>query len=153
MGIFPFLKKKSFFSPEENDKIVAAIRHAEECTSGEVRVFVEKRCRFMDPLDRAVEIFAELQMQKTIHRNAVLVYVALKDRQLAIYGDSGINEKTGEQYWRDEVSVMLSEFNKHCYADGVTKCIIDIGQALQHYFPYIKEEDKNELPDEIIFGK
>ncbi len=151
--MFSLFKKKEFFSIEEKEKIIAAIRNAEKCTSGEVRVFVESRCRFIDPIDRALEIFSELIMQNTIHRNAVLVYVAIKDRQLAVYGDSGINEKTGEQYWKEEVGIMLSEFNKECYADGIAKCVTDIGRALQQYFPYIKGEDKNELPDEIIFGR
>ncbi len=151
--MFSLFKKKPFFSQEENDKIVAAIREAEKRTSGEVRVFVEGKCKFIDPIDRALEIFAELQMQNTKDRNAVLVYVAIKDRQLAIFGDSGINNKTGHQYWEDEVAKMISLFNKENYGEGISNCVNDIGQALQHYFPYDKLEDKNELPDEIIFGK
>ena len=150
--MFSLFKKKEFFSKEENEKIVAAIRNAEKCTSGEVRVFVESRCRFIDPLDRAMEIFAELKMENTKDRNAVIVYVAIKDRQLAIYGDSGINAKTGDQYWKEEVNKMISEFHQHHYADGIVHCVEDIGQALQTYFPYDRETDKNELPDAIIFG-
>ena len=151
--MFSFFKKKPFFSKEENDRIVTAIREAEKRTSGEVRVFVESRCRFIDPLDRAVEIFDTLEMEKTHLHCAVLVYVAIKDRQLAVYGDSGINAKTGHQYWEDEVSKMVSLFNKENYVEGIINCVNDIGQALQHFFPYDKLEDKNELPDEIIFGK
>lgn len=150
--MFSLFKKKEFFSKEENDKVIAAIRNAEKCTSGEVRVFVESRCKFIDPLDRAMEIFADLKMQNTKDRNAVLVYVAIKDRQLAVYGDSGIHARTGEQYWKDEVAKMISQFNKENYADGISNCVTDIGEALQTYFPYDKETDKNELPDEIIFG-
>ena len=150
--MFSLFKKKDFFSKEENDRIIAAIRDAEKSTSGEVRVFVEARCKFIDPMDRALEIFAELQMQNTKDRNAVLVYVAIKDRQLAVYGDSGINAKTGEQYWKEEVAKMISEFNKNHYADGISECVKDIDEALQTYFPYDKQTDKNELPDEIIFG-
>jgi len=145
-------KKKEFFSKEEKEKIVVAIRNAELSTSGEVRVFVERRCRFIDPLDRASEIFDKLEMEKTLHRNAVLLYIAIKDKQLAIYGDSGIHSKTGQQYWNEEVDKMILEFNKDNYAEGIRCVVKDIGQALQHHFPYIKNEDKNELPDEIIFG-
>jgi len=54
---------------------------------------VESRCRYVDPLDRAAEVFANLKMEQTDARNAVLVYVALKDRQLALLGDKGIHEK------------------------------------------------------------
>ena len=150
--MFSFFKKKKLFSEEENKKIVDAIRNAEMNTSGEVRVYVEKRCRFMDPLDRAREIFAELNMDKTQDRNAVLVYVALKDRQLAIFGDSGIHERTGEEFWQTAVNTILLHFNKENYADGISSSVTQIGEALKQHFPYNKEIDKNELPDEIIFG-
>ena len=151
--MWPFSRKKEFFSKEENDIIVQSIRDAEKQTSGEVRIFVESKCRFMDPLDRAKEIFAELKMENTKDRNGVLFYVALKDRQLAIFADSGIHKAVGEQYWKDVVSHILLFFNKENYALGIKECITKIGEALRSNFPYDAETDKNELPDEIIFGK
>jgi len=151
--MWPFSKKKDFFSKEDNEMIVQAIRDAERQTSGEVRVFVESKCRFIDPLDRALEIFAELKMQNTEQRNAVIVYVAIKDRQLAVYGDTGIHQKTGNEYWKAAVGNMISHFNKENYAAGIANCVTMIGKALQEHFPYYKDVDKNELPDEIIFGK
>ncbi len=146
-------KKKDFFSQEENEKIVESIRSAERSTSGEVRVFVESKCRFIDPLDRALEIFAELKMENTQDRNAVLLYVALKDRQLAIYADKGIHEKVGQQFWEEQVNEILLQFDKENYAIGISNCISKIGEALIENFPYNSDTDKNELPDEIIFGK
>jgi uncharacterized membrane protein len=151
--MFSLFKKKKLFSEEENKKIVEAIRNAEMQTSGEVRVFVENRCRFMDPLDRAREIFAKLNMQKTKDRNAVLVYVALKDRQLAIYGDSGIHEKTGQPFWTAAVNTIIQHFNRENYAEGISSSVAQIGEALHQHFPFDKDIDKNELPDEIIFGR
>jgi uncharacterized membrane protein len=151
--MFSLFKKKKLFSEEENKMIVDAIRAAEIRTSGEIRVFVEKHCRFMDPLDRALEIFAELEMENTQDRNAVLVYVALKDRQLAIYGDSGIHEKTGPQFWTAAVNTIINQFNRENYAEGISSSIAQIGEALHQHFRYSKDIDKNELPDEIIFGK
>ena len=151
--MFSIFKKKDFFSQEENNKIVDAIRSAEKCTSGEVRVFVESRCKFIEPLDRAVEIFSELKMENTKDRNAVLLYVALKDRQLAVYADSGIHKKVGDQFWEEAVNKILLHFNKENYANGISQCITEIGEALKENFPYNAEDDKNELPDEIIFGR
>lgn len=151
--MFSFFKKKEFFSPEGSEQIVNAIRNAEKQTSGEVRVFVESKCRFMDPLDRALEIFADLKMENTQYRNAVLLYVALKDRQLAVFGDKGIHEKVGNDYWNNAVKKILSHFNKDDYAGGISNCVTEIGESLKYYFPYNNEEDKNELPDDIIFGK
>lgn len=133
--------------------IVAAVREAEKQTSGEVRVFVENRCKYVDPLDRAVEIFYSLQMHETADRNAVLVYVAIKDHQLAIYGDMGVHEKVGEEYWKKELQKMVDEFNREHYAQGISEVVTDIGEALKKYFPYNQERDKNELPDDIVFGR
>ncbi len=130
-----------------------AIQRAERETSGEIRVFVESRCRFVDPLDRAAEVFAGLKMEETAARNAVLVYVALKDRQLALFGDKGIHQKVGGVFWNDKVKVILSHFNKSNYAEGIVRVVGEIGIALRSHFPYDKNTDTNELPDDIIYGR
>ena len=153
MSLFSLFRKKDFFSEEEKQQIIEAVRNAERMTSGEVRVFVENRCSYMDAIDRAKEIFAELKMYETHDRNAVLVYVALKDKQLAILGDAGIHSKLGNDYWNTEVGKMISNFNRENYADGIKEVVIDIGEALTQLFPYNNDTDKNELPDDIIFGK
>ena len=148
-----FRKKRSFFSEEETKLIVKAIRHAENQTSGEVRVFVESRCSWMDAIDRAAELFFSLKMDKTEQRNAVVVYVAVKDRQLAVFGDEGIHNKVGAAYWNKVVGEMLASFNTHNYAEGISNCVIQIGDALTTHFPFNRDTDKNELPDEIVFGR
>jgi uncharacterized membrane protein len=146
-------KKNNFFTAGENRLITEAIRQAELHTSGEVRVFVENRCSYMDALDRAAEIFFSLKMDKTKDRNAVLVYVAMKDHQLAVFGDEGIHQKVGIDFWNQEVKKMISSFNKENYAEGISTVVADIGEALQTHFPYDKDTDKNELPDDIVFGR
>src|SRR5436190_24084753 len=108
-------KQKKFFSEEEETKIINAIREAEQQTSGEVRLYIESKCRFVDPLDRAVEIFVQLQMHQTANRNAVLVYVALEHHQLAVYADEGIYKKAGQEFWNNAVRTMISEFKKENY--------------------------------------
>lgn len=153
MSLFSFLKRKDFFTEEEKLQIIEAVRNAEKSTSGEVRVFVESRCSYMDAIDRAKEIFVELKMNDTVDRNAVLVYIALKDHQLAIFGDEGIHSKLGNDYWNAEVKKMISNFNKENYGEGIKEVVADIGDALTQLFPYNNDTDKNELPDDIVFGK
>lgn len=150
---FSFFKKKPFFNAEEQKQIVAAIGASEKQTSGEIRVFVESHCRFVNPLDRAEEAFFKLKMDATQQRNGVLVYVAMKDRQLALFGDKGIHEKVGDAFWNEQVKKILSHFNKADYAGGLEKIIKEIGEALCTYFPYDKDTDQNELPDDIVFGR
>lgn len=153
MKLFPWQQEKDFFTPEEKERILDAIRQAEQRTSGEVRLFIESHCRFVDALDRAKEIFYKLEMEKTAERNASLIYVAVKDRQVAVFGDEGIHQRVGQKYWEEEVNKMLVNFKQQHLADGLVLCISDIGEALHQHFPYDRDTDKNELPDEIIFGK
>jgi uncharacterized membrane protein len=149
----PFFPRKEFFTDAEKTLIVRAIQAAEQETSGEIRLFVESHCRYVDPLDRAAEVFATLKMEQTDARNAVLVYVALKDRQLALLGDKGIHEKVGNAFWNEKVKLILSHFNKADYAEGLQHIMKEIGEALRLHFPYDKDTDKNELPDDIVFGR
>ena len=151
--MFSFFKKKSFFSDDEKKQIADAIHNAERRTSGEVRVFIESRCRYVDPLDRAAEVFFNLRMNETKDRNAVLLYIAMKDRQLAVFGDEGIHKRVGTDYWNKEVNLLINEFNTAHYGDGISQCVRDIGEALHQHFPFNNDTDKNELPDDIIFGK
>ena len=153
MSILSIFKKPAFFKPDEQSRIVTAIQEAEKKTSGEVRVYIESRCKYVDPLDRAGEIFYGLKMDKTVESNAVLVYLATKDHQLAVFADRGIHSKTGKDFWGDQVRVMLNHFNKEDYAAGLIEVIYKIGEALYQHFPYLSDTDKNELPDDIIFGK
>src|SRR6476469_6329065 len=117
--MFSLFRKKEFFSKQESQLIVDAIKNAERQTSGEVRLYVESRCKFVNPLDRAAEIFFGLKMEETAERNGVLVYVAIKDRQLAVFGDKGIHEKVGDDFWEKEVGQMISHFNSENYAKGL----------------------------------
>src|SRR5580698_4186072 len=147
------LTRKPLFNDAEQQEIVTAIQAAERLTSGEIRVYVESRCRYVNPIHRAAEIFAALNMEKTAARNAVLVYVAIKDRQVAIFGDEGINRKVGSAFWNDQVRKILSHFTRADYAGGIARVVTEIGSALQQHFPYDEGTDKNELPDDIVFGR
>ena len=154
MGILSSLfRQKRLLSAEDEQLITEAIRAGEKRTSGEIRVYIEARCRFVDPLDRAAEVFGALKMYETQERNGVLVYVAVKDRQLAVFSDEGINKKEGAQLWNDPVKTLLHQFKRKQYGAGIAGIVSKIGEALQTHFPYDAGTDKNELPDDIVFGK
>jgi uncharacterized membrane protein len=153
VALFPLFKKKEFFSAEDKEQIVQSIRLAEKETSGEIRIFVESKNAFVDPIDRAAEIFFKLKMQDTEHRNAVLLYIAMKDKQLALFADEGIYTKAGADYWNNAVKNMIAQFTKDNISNGIEQCVRQIGETLKEKFPYSASDDKNELPDEIVFGK
>jgi uncharacterized membrane protein len=149
---FSLTGKKKFFILQEENRVVEAIRAAEKRTSGEIRVFIESKCRYVDPIDRAAEVFFGLQMERTRDRNAVLIYVAHQHHQAAIFGDEEIHRKVGTPFWTAEVQKMLVHFTENDFADGLIAVIHDVGEVLSAEFPY-EHGDKNELPDEIVFGQ
>ena len=53
---------------------------------------------------------------------------------------------------KKEVQEMIDEFHADHYATGLAKVVTEIGEALKTYFPYEGGSDKNELPDDIVFG-
>ena len=149
--MFSVFKEKERFSKAEKEILVSAIRQSEAKTSGEIRVFIEGYCTMGNAYERAKEVFTELKMTKTKHRNAVLLYIALDERVLAMYCDTAIYALTGLGYWQDEVSILTSHFKEDKYVQGIEKCILQIGNCLAEHYPF-ENNDKNELPDDIVFG-
>ena len=152
LGLFK-KKPENYFSVVEKQLITDAIQKAEHRTSGEIRVFIEGNCPEADPVNRAKTIFSQLQMANTAARNGVLVYVAVKDKKLAIYGDQGIHEKVGDAFWNAQVQDMIAHFKNTHYVKGMVQVIEGIGKALSNHFPYDRLTDDNELSDEIMIGK
>ncbi len=142
---------KSFLTENEKRKIVAAIRQAEEKTSGEIRLYIESKCQ-EEPLQRAYQVFQELEMNQTAQRNGILIYIALEDRKLAIYGDEGIHRKVGDNFWKSELHQLQQFLSKRKNCEGICRCVEDVGRQLSTFFPFL-EGDRNELEDDIVFGE
>lgn len=145
------MSAKKFFSTEQQDSIIKAIEIAEHATSGEVRVHIDDSCKG-DVLDAATHVFHKLKMDKTDLRNGVLFYLAVNDKKFAILGDKGINEKVPENFWDTIKETMMSDFKQGQFTQGLCKGIEMAGEKLKTHFPY-QSEDRNELSDEISFGK
>ena len=145
------MKPERFLTAEQQDTVVAAVRLAEKGTSGEIRVHIDGDCT-TDPIVRAKEVFEKLGMQKTKLRNGVLLYMACNTRVFAIIGDKGINDIVPEGFWDDVADVMAAEFRQGLFTEGLTKAVELVGEKLKAFFPY-QEDDVNEQPDEISFGK
>lgn len=145
------VKASSFFTSEEKEVLLAAVKEAEKETSGEIRIHIETTCAG-NVLDRAAFIFAKLGMEKTAERNGVLFYLAVKDRKFAILGDSGINAKVPEGFWDCISQLLTRNFKEGKFTEGLSEGIILAGKQLKKHFPYAKD-DVNELSDEISFDK
>ena len=139
------------FTKDQQKAIVQAIKQAEQNTSGEIMVHIESQCK-IDVMDRAANVFETLEMHKTELRNGVLFYLATKDHKFAILGDAGINAKVPDDFWNNIKEHMLLQFKDGKFTEGLCEGIQMAGDQLQSHFPY-QADDKNELTDEISFGK
>ncbi|GAA3946946.1 TPM domain-containing protein [Hymenobacter algoricola] len=139
-------------TPEQEAALVAAIKQAEITTSGEIRVHLEDTCPTPEPLDRAAQVFAELNMHKTALRNGVLFYLAWDTRQFAVIGDAGINSVVSDEFWEITKEAVLEQFRIGKFVVGLERGIRMVGEQLQRHFPYNATTDHNELDDTISFG-
>lgn len=136
---------------EQQVLIENAITAAEKNTSGEIRVHIEGTCD-VNVLDRASQVFADLEMHKTELRNGVLIYLATRDHKFAVIGDAGINAKVPKNFW-DEVKIKMQiRFRTGNFTEGLIEAIILAGEHLKKHFPY-QTNDVNELSNKISFGE
>lgn len=143
-------KVEDFLSPEEEQEIISAIKTAEKNTSGEIRVHLEATTD-LDHVDRALDVFEELEMHNTKLKNGVLIYIAVEDRNFVIFGDKGINDVVADTFWDSTKNLMQSHFKAGSFKDGIVAGILEAGQQLKKHFPW-SSDDINELPDTISKG-
>lgn len=143
---------RDIINESQEKEIIEAIEQAEANTSGEIRVHIENNCQ-IDPLDRAVEVFAALHMHQTKLRNGVLFYVALKSHKFAVIGDAGINAVVPDNFWDEIKTNVLASFKNGDYGKGLSKGILMAGEQLRTFFPFDEHSDTNELKNDISFGK
>ena len=141
---------EKFFTPEEESRVVRAIKAAELNTSGEIRIHIEHNC-LDKALVAAVDIFERLEMHRTKARNGVLIFIAPERKEFAILGDQGIDEVVPKNFWQEERDILLVHFKRGAFEEGIIKVVHQIGEKLKAHFPY-QSDDINELPDEISYG-
>ncbi|HAC14488.1 MAG TPA: hypothetical protein DCE78_00870 [Bacteroidetes bacterium] len=143
---------EDFLSPDEESEIVDAIATAENHTSGEIRVHLERKCKG-DALDRAIKLFGKLKMHETRLNNGILIYVAVDDHKLAIFGDSGIHSLVGQSFWDEDIALMISHFKEGEYKKGIIEVVHRIGDKLHEHFPVDATDNPDELDNTISFGE
>ena len=143
-------KVEDFLTNDEEQEIIEAIRLAENETSGEIRVHIEKSTSIAH-FDRALEVFHELGMDETSLQNGVLFYFAVDDKNFVICGDKGINDLVDDNFWDSTKDIMATQFRSGNFKQGIVDGILSAGQQLKKYFPW-SAGDTNELSNEISKG-
>ena len=142
------MNPEDFFTPEQEQQIINAIKQAEKNTSGEIRVHLESKNEDKPTLDYVWQVFEAIGMRKTKQANGVLFYIDIKHRTFSIVADEGINKVVPKDFWEAITKTVTGGFKQGKYADALGEGILKVGEQLKQYFPY-QNDDVNELPDEI----
>lgn len=140
------------FGPATLAAIEAAIRDSECRHGGQVRFAVEsalhgwRLLRDQTSRQRALEVFANLQMWDTEQRNGVLIYLLLADRAVEIVVDRGAHRRVDPKVWHQLCRQMEGEFRGGRFRDGVLQGIQGVTEALSGPFPGTGRPN-GELPD------
>ena len=141
---------EDFLTTKEEQEIVEAIRIAERATSGEIRVHIEQHCN-IDVYERALDVFHILKMDNTKQQNGVLIYVAVDNKAFVIFGDQGINNVVGANFWDSTRDKIAMHFKSGNFKQGLIDGINEAGIVLSKHFPW-EHGDRNELDNTISKG-
>jgi uncharacterized membrane protein len=138
---------------------LTAIEHeihaAESRHSGELRFVVETALegwplwRDLSPRQRALDVFARLQVWDTARRNGVLIYLLLADRDVEIVADRGYDGLVSIAEWERGCRLMETEFRAGRYKEGAIAGVHAASALIERHFP-AEPRDVNELPDRPV---
>lgn len=138
---------KQFFTQEQQDTLIQAIREAERNSSGEIRIHVI-RSSSEDLLSKGQRLFEKLGMTKTRDRNGILFLLELSHRRFAILGDKGIHQKVPAEFWEEIRAALFEHFHQGRFVEGLCAGIARCGEKLKAFYPW-QSDDRNEVADEI----
>lgn len=137
-----------FITDEEEQLLVAAIREQEARTSAEIRVCVTDKVIFR-PKRYAWRVFEKNGMRNTRNRNAALIVMMPRVKQIVMLGDSGLDAVVSAGYWEDAVAAMVKSMNDHGPLASLQEGLRCLGDQLAMHWPRAAD-DVNELADEIL---
>ena len=99
--------------------------------------------------ERAVRAFYEKGLYKTRDENGILIFISILERKVWILGDRGVNKKIPHENWQSHAHEISNGIREGHACEALCAVIAQCGQVLAEHFPR-KEDDTNELPDDII---
>lgn len=138
-----------FLSQAELKQIEEAITQAESSNSGEIRVHIAAELK-QNIFDEALQKIADLGIDQTPQRNAILILICPAFREFAIVGDQDVHEKVSQAFWNQACSLLAEHFSQGAFAKGIIKTVGLIGEKLTHFYP-TNQRLSNSLPNHVSF--
>jgi putative membrane protein len=101
---------------------------------------------------RAFEAFLSEEVFKTIDRTGILIFISANEHKVVVLADSGINEKVQSADWDHIVELVLDGIKTEQLTQGIVNGINACKRLLLDHGFIVREDDTNELPDDIRVG-
>ncbi|MEA1985939.1 MAG: TPM domain-containing protein [Candidatus Marinimicrobia bacterium] len=112
------------------------------------RLIVPKKVMQEKVNNRAMRYFMESGVYNTRDRTGILIFISTLEKQIQLIADSGINKKIEQSQWNEIVENIANGVKEKTLSKNLIESIDECGKLLSKYFP-IKDDDENELPNEI----
>ncbi len=130
-------------------RIENAVKAAEARTTAEIALFIRE---WTSPLARdpsvvrarAERLFVTHGLHRTAARNAVMLYVTLREHQAVVLGDSGIDARVQPDSWNHIVAVLTEAAKSGRLVDGVCAAVEACGALLAELYP-ARADDVDEI--------
>lgn len=141
------------FNPEVLSAIERTIEACEQHHGGEIRFAVEGALSAsavwssITPRDRALQVFAQLNVWDTAANNGVLIYLLWADRDIEIVADRSLNDRVSAGQWAricERMEQMLAAGAVH---QACVETIQAVSELLAKHFP---GGDRNDLPNRAV---
>jgi uncharacterized membrane protein len=139
----------ALLSADEIHRLDAKIDALRQMTSADLRVAITGPT-WLGINRKARKIFDEHALASAPERNAVLIVVDPKSREIAIYGDEGISSRTDETLWDDVRDAIVGEFRAGRMVDGLSLGIRMLGEELARLYPASVDQRAGGSGDRII---
>jgi hypothetical protein len=136
--------------------IETAIRESERRHRAEIRFAIEIALdwrdlgRYASVRERALAVFAELQVWDTAERNGVLIYVLLAEQGVEVVADRGLHGRVTDDEWRRVCAAIEGEFRARRWEAGALAGLAAATALLEREFPAAGHEPRNEQPDRPV---
>lgn len=137
--------------PEKTLQAIAdSVRDSEQRHGGEIRVAIEADWSLQQLLSgitsrqRAVQVFAVLEVWDTAERNGVLIYLCLADQAVEIIVDRALQFAVSDAQWAEVCVQLQGDCAAGRYQQGLAAAITAVGQLIGGHHPIA---DRNEQPD------
>ncbi len=134
---------------DEIHKLEAKISTLETLTSAEFKIVFCQHA-WAGIQHKAEKIFKKYRLDKTRERNTVLLLIAQKDRELLIYGDEGIHQRSSTEHWPAVRDAIINDFRCGDFYTGISTGIEMVAENLMQHFP-VTDDNHNEVSNEILF--